>query len=89
MKFNLNPACAEKSLCLQVQWIGLFYVIVPFLGHLKVLNYALSSGPLCKKTCLGGLLTTKEHPCSQISAFDIGLLENIISRYATSENSIF
>ena len=46
-----------------------------------------------RKTCLGGFVNNKGadqpvHPCSLINAFVISLLENIISKFATSKISL-
>ena len=56
--------------------------------------YTQSAGSRRKKSCLRGLGNNKgadqpAHLCSLTSAFVIRLLENIISRLATSEISIF
>ena len=59
----------------------------PYEEHLGKFIWAL-------KTCLQGYANNKgadqpSHPRRLVSAFVIGLLENIISRLATSEISIF
>ena len=54
------------------------------LGVIKCNKYE----PLCEKTCLWGMRTTKAQ-ASLISAFVICLFESIISRLARSEISIF
>ena len=58
--------------------------------HLKTIKI----GHRRDKTCLRGFENNKgadqpAHPRSLISAFNIRLLESIISRFATSEISIF
>ena len=69
---------------------------VPKSHHLIILTCQLGkiNGPRGKKTCIGGFVNNKGadqtlHLHSLISAFVIHLLENIISRLATCEISIF
>ena len=63
-------------------------------GSINGLISPFGDGPRREKTCLRWLANTKganqpAHPRSLISAFDISLLESIISRLATGKISIF
>ena len=73
----------------QITFSDAFYV-----GNLRVTFVPAIYGPQCEKTCLRGFANNigadqPEHPSRLISTFVIRFLENIISKLATSEISIF